>query len=408
MLVVLTRQARKEDPMRYPAEWYQLQSEIQSVFTTLRPSQQRGLTWWVYGTLLAHSACQTAVLTALLQLGRWHAWRQYLREWLRDGEDKAARCQTQVEVSACFAPLLGWVLRWWQGDTLPLAVDVTAKGDQVVVLVVSVLYRGSAIPVAWQVLPANEPGAWMSGLLQLLRLLAPAVPPDLPVIVTADRGLWSPRLWKRIRDLGWHALLRVQGRITFQPAGGARVPVRTLVPGPGHAWVGAGVAFKQPRVQRAATLLVVWDAGHADPWVLLTDLAPPAVGVAWYGMRTWIECGFRALKRLGWQWQRTRRRDPERVARHWLVLAVATLWTVAYGTRLEDAERCGVPPERLRSAPQWPVPVPVRTVSVFRRGLAQVSQHLVRGRLWTRLWLRPEPWPAPHASLSIHYHDHPP
>jgi hypothetical protein len=411
MTEVLNRRHREEEPMRYPPEWYQLDAEISAAFSALRPSQQRGLSWWVYGTILAHSACQTAVLTALTHLGGWHALRQYLREWLADGADKAAPCQTQIEVSQCFAPLLRWLLRWWQGETLPLAVDVTAKGDQVVVLVVSVLYRNSAIPVAWQVLPANEAGAWMTGLLRLLRQLRPAVPASMTVIVAADRGLWSPRLWKRIHDLGWHALLRVQGRITFQPTGGTRVPVRTLVPGPGHAWVGAGVAFKQPKVQRQATLLVVWEDGHADPWVLLTDLAPHAVGVVWYGLRCWIECGFRALKRLGWQWQRTRRTDPERMARHWLVLAVATLWTVAYGTRLEDAETRGVAPERLRSAPSLPAARPARqprAVSVFRRGLTTLSRHLARGRLWTRLWLQPDPWPTPDASLVIHYHAHAP
>ncbi|HEY7033017.1 MAG TPA: transposase [Thermomicrobiales bacterium] len=52
---------------------------------------------------------------------------------------------------------------------------------------------------------------------------------------------------------------------------------------------------------------------------------PAAVGVLWYGLRMWIEVGFRALKGLGWRWERTRRTDPDRVARHWLVLAVATL-----------------------------------------------------------------------------------
>src|SRR5690349_15023675 len=40
----------------------------------------------------------------------------------------------------------------------------------------------------------------------------PAVPPGWTVLVPADRGLWSPRLWRRIRRLGWHPLLR-----TVQP-----------------------------------------------------------------------------------------------------------------------------------------------------------------------------------------------
>jgi hypothetical protein len=125
--------------MRCPRAWYQLHDAIQTAFPQLRPAQQRGLSWWVYGTILAHSACQTAVLTVLLRLGPYHAWRQYLREWLYDGSDRAAPCQTQLDVSCCFAPLLGWLVRWWQAEQLALAVDVTHQGRYLAVIVVSVL-----------------------------------------------------------------------------------------------------------------------------------------------------------------------------------------------------------------------------------------------------------------------------
>ena len=55
-------------------------------------------------------------------------------------------------------------------------------------------------------------------------------------------------------------------------------------------------------------------------------------------MRFWIETGFKALKSAGWQWQKTRRTNPARVERPWLVLAVATLLTLAFGSRVEDAQ----------------------------------------------------------------------
>jgi hypothetical protein len=393
--------------MRVPQEWYQLEAQLAAHLPELRPAQQRGLAWWVYGTVLAGSACQHAVLAVLLELGPWHAWRQYLREWLYDGADRAAPTQprTQLDVTTCFAPLLRWLLGWWQGDQLALAIDATAHGATVEALVVSVLYRSCAIPVAWAILPANEPGAWMPRILTLLRQLQPAVPRRLPVLVLADRGLWSPALWTRIRRLGWHPLLRVRGDSRFRPAGYRRhQAARSLVAGPGHAWVGTGVAFKHRPVCRAATLLVVWDADQAEPWVLLTDLAPDAVGVCWYGLRVWIELGFRALKGLGWQWEHTRRTDPARVARHWLVLAVATLDTLAYGTRAEDAAWLGVPPANLRVAPALPAPPAPRTLSVFRRGLACFQRHLLRGHLWGRLWLTAAPWPSAPPSLVIHYH----
>jgi len=210
--------------VRYPEEWYQLEGVIAQHFPDLRPAQQRGLATWVYGTILAGSGCQSAVSAALEPLGGRDAVRQLLREWLYDGKDKAAPCGTQVDLSACFAPLLRWIVSWWQGNDLALAFDATAQGDQVVVLAISVLYRGSAIPVAWHVLPANVPGAWLPHFQRLLRLLAPAVPAAMRVIVMADRGLWSPVLWDEIRGLGWHPLLRIQASCLFQPTGQRRQP----------------------------------------------------------------------------------------------------------------------------------------------------------------------------------------
>ena len=55
------------------------------------------------------------------------------------------------------------------------------------------------------------------------------------VLVLTDRGLWSPRLWRSIKEIGWHPLMRVRPDATFAPLGQTRRPARTLVPGPGHA-----------------------------------------------------------------------------------------------------------------------------------------------------------------------------
>ena len=156
----------------------------------------------------------------------------------------------------------------------------------------------------------------------------------------------------------------------------------------------------------AGTLVVVWDTEQEEPWLLLTDLAPEAVDGAWYGLRVWIELGFRALKSMGWQWERTRRTDPTRVARHWLVLAIATLLTLAVGTRLEEAARRGVPPGRLRR-PRTPAPLParVRRTSLFARGLAWLRIQVLRGHaLVDRLWLRPEALPDLPEDLTLIRH----
>ena len=52
--------------------------------------------------------------------------------------------------------------------------------------------------------------------------------------------------------------------------------------------------------------------------------------------------GLQGHQELGWKWDKTRRTDPTRVSRHWLVLSVATLLALAYGTRVEDPRSGGL------------------------------------------------------------------
>src|SRR3954465_4769678 len=188
--------------MHGPRERSPIERALAEHLPHLRGPQRRGLALWVLGAVLAQSACQAAVLAAPLPWAPHHALRQRLREWLLDGVDKAVPCAAQVDVERCFAPLLRRVLAWRQGRELALAVAATAHREDVVALVVSVLCRGSAIPVAWAVPPGNAPGAWMGPILRLLRRLRPAVPPGWTGLVLADRGLWSPRLWRRTRRPG--------------------------------------------------------------------------------------------------------------------------------------------------------------------------------------------------------------
>ena len=178
---------------------YQMQQIIETHLPHLSRPQLTGLVLWVCGAILAGSACQNAVASALSPWGAWNNFRQYLREWLYDGSDRARPCQTELDVSLCFAPLLRWVLAWWRSGRLALAVDPTLKGDQTTAIVISVVYRGCAIPVAWRIHRATQRGSWMDPTVELLRKLAPAVPREMTVIVLCDRGIASPKLWRQIR-----------------------------------------------------------------------------------------------------------------------------------------------------------------------------------------------------------------
>ena len=397
--------------MRLPRECYQMQQVIETHLPHLSRPQLTGLALWVCGAIFAGSACQNAVASALSAKGNWNSLRQYLREWLYDGSDRARPCQTELDVTLCFAPLLRWVLSWWLSSRLALSIDPTLKGDQITAIVISVVYRSCAIPVAWRIHKATQKGSWMDPTVELLKELAPAVPRDMTVIVLCDRGISSPKLWKQIRSQGWHPCMRYRKNITFCADGGRRLPAQRFLCRPDTAWIGRGTAFSTPKAKRRCTLLVVWYAEQEEPWIILTDLPPEDAGPSWYALRFWIELGFKVIKSLGWKWDKTRRSDPARISRHWLVLSVATLLALAYGTRVEDAYDRRIAPGNLRTPPQAPAPIhrnpwrrTGRTVSVTRHGIDWLRRLLLQGRLWSRVWLLPEPWPEPKPNLEITRH----
>ena len=137
--------------------------------------------------VLARSCALSAVSLFLAQGGerKPNTVRQQLREFCYEAKAKRGGPRQEVAVETCFAPLLAWVLSWWEGNQLALAVDATTLGQRFVVLVISVLYRGCAIPVAWVILPAGATHAWRREWLRL----RPAMPQGWTVIVLADRGL---------------------------------------------------------------------------------------------------------------------------------------------------------------------------------------------------------------------------
>jgi hypothetical protein len=74
-----------------------------------------------------------------------------------------------------------------------------------------------------------------------------------------------------------------------------------------------------------------------EQWLILTDLPPKASEACWYGMRAWIEQGFKMTKRGGWQWHRSRMKEPDRASRVWLAISVATIWLLSAGGEADQS-----------------------------------------------------------------------
>jgi len=324
--------------------------------------------------------------------------RQCLRDWYRDKEDKAGKQRQEVDVTLSFVPLLRWIISWWSSEEkrLMIAMDATTLKERYSVLVISVVYRGCAIPIAWKVVVANKKKAWKPEWLAMIEGIKKAIPEDWFVVVLTDRGLYANWLYEAIKKNGWHPFLRINtgGKYRLMEESEFKSLKGTIKKG-GKSWAKKVVCFKHRPV--AATLLVSWEENYNEPWLILTDLAPEQAQFCWYSLRSWIECGFKQIKRAGWQWQNTRMTDPDRANRLWLVLVVAMLWVVSVGGEVD----ANLPASSLEEIPEFQIvhrkPAKrskARLLSCFKRGIIQIVLILIDQQSLPMGKFIPEPWPA--------------
>jgi Transposase DDE domain len=424
-------------PSRHSQILYQW-ADVLSQRLPLTKTQALGLALWCIGTVLAKSGTLTGAAVAL---SIWLGWPmsnliKRLREWYLEAAAKKGagthgrgQKRRDWQVEDCAPALVRWILEAWPSRSLVLVLDATSIHDRFTVLAISLVYRRCAIPLFWTVLPGNTPGAWQPHWERMLGQLAQEIGGDRFVLVLTDRGLYSPQLFRAIVRAGWHPLMRIRAQGYYRPTGQSTwIPLANLRPPWNQQEAWTGDAFRNTEGRLACTLVAWWTEGHAEPWLLLTDLSVARVQGSWYGLRGWIEQSFKRLKSAGWDCERTRMSSPDRVERHWLALAVAMLWTISAGGQAEAAEETGRGegateaeeekwleglarpasdppasdvtaqdggPSGASARPETTSPAPVgHLVSIFRRGWMILSQALGAGRLIGVSW-HPEPLMKP-------------
>jgi hypothetical protein len=384
--------------------------------------EAKGLALWSIGIVLARACSLHAVVLAL---SCWLSFnplslRRRLQEWYYEAAAKKGHGsgawgvqRRDWDPNTLSAELLAWLLEDWPGTQLVLALDPTNFGDRFTVLNLSVLYRGCAVPVIWTVVEGGAAGAWEPHWERMLRILADRVPAGWQVLVLTDRGMYSPRLFHCLVELHWHPFLRIRAQGSYRPVGSQEwLDLKDLCPQIGETQAFQAEVFKNEEGRLECTLVAFQGEGYAEPWLIVTDLAAEVAKASWYGLRGWIEQGYKRVKGEGWKLPRTRIRDCQRLERLWLAVAVATMWVLMVGGEAEvDGPTAEGEAEACRSADETPclpelgqreeqrkgragtrMPTPPRTWSVFGRGWNVLRNALAVGLLVLGSW-HPEPWP---------------
>jgi len=340
------------------------------------------LAWMVVGLIQAECVKLPAWIPFVQGRAQYaQSTQRRFRRWLAN---------RRIEVAPLYGPLIQQALQEWGTHTVYLALDTSMLWNQYCLIHLSVVYRGRAVPVVWEVIEHGSSRVPPDAYAALLDAVPALLPAGVKVVFLADRGFADTALLAQLRRLGWH--FRIRSKATFtvlrpgQPAG----KVEDFALAPGRALFLHNVAITGEQFG-PVSLALARHSRNGEYWYIVSDEPTSVYPFEEYGQRFDIAENFLDDKSTGFQLESSRVRDADALTRLCFVVAVATLYLVAQGTQVVAQQK------RRWVDPHW-----LRGNSYLRLGWQWGKPALARGwELFATLRLSGTPDPEPsRASAS--------
>jgi hypothetical protein len=347
------------------------------------------LAWMVVGLIQAGCVNLTAWVPFVTGRARYaQSTQRRFARWLAN---------PRVEVHELYAPLIEQALAEWGTHTLYLALDTSMLWNQYCVIRLSLVYRGRAVPVVWEVVEHGSSSVPHTAYEALLDAVPPLLPPGSKVVFLADRGFADTELMAHLRRLGWHFRIRIKASFGIHRFGQFPCKVEDFQLAPGRALFLHNVAITAEHFG-PVSLALARHTSNGEHWYVVSDEPTSVQTFVEYGWRFDIEENFLDDKSNGFQLESSLVRDAAALTRLCLVLAVTTLYLLAQGTQVVRTNK------RRWVDPHW-----LRGNSYLRIGWQWVKTALARGwALFATLHLSGIPDPEPSRASASHSPPPPP
>lgn len=338
----------------------------------------RVFVWAVVGLLVEKTISLPLIALAIVSTAKASSRIRRLRRFLAN---------PRVNVRAYYDALIRAALADWGGETLYLVLDTTTVAGRLVILRVSLVYRGRAVPLAWQVYERKSVSLRFKQYRELLGHVRGLLPPDATVVLLGDRGFRAEALmrWCRSPHVNWHFRLRLKANQRITGADGRTWLLRELGLKPGQKGFLHDVRLGGQQYGPIHLALAWSEKPQSEAWYIASDEPTDDATLGEYGLRMEIEEELLDDKSGGFQLEDTELEDAASISRLLLVMSVACLHVVSVGTFVVE--------HGLRPCVDghW-----ARGLSYFQIGWRWLRQSLYQDQPFLRLFrLIPGPDPAP-------------
>ena len=282
-----------------------------------------------------------------------------LRRWVK---------HRSIDVEVAYLPFAQQILSALAAlGPLVLVMDGSQVGRKCMVLMVGVLYKKRALPLAWVVYRGVKGHTTAQRHIQALEKVLPLLPEGSEVILLGDAEYDTTEmlLWLQAHP-AWHYVLRTSPQIHVVDGQGSRA-IGSYPLKKGQVVHREQVGFTQSG-EVSVNLVGWWGRRYEHPLYLITSLANPYQACRYYRRRYRIETFFSDQKSRGFHIHKSHLSDPVRLNRLLLAACLAYIWMICQGLWVIATKRTGLIDRTHR-----------RDKSIFRLGLDWFRYALVRG-----------------------------
>jgi hypothetical protein len=231
-----------------------------------------------------------------------------------------------------FLPYADVLLRHLALHTLVLVIDGSVVGRGCIALMMHVVYKGRALPLAWIVRQGKKGHFSEAVHLAMVEQVQELIPLGAQVVLLGDGEFDGIILQQTLQEAGWSYVCRTGCTLTAAYEG-ETFRLDTL-----GWWIKPGTLVDLPAVLLTRDsygpirLICCWAKGYQEPLYLVTNMASADEACRMYAKRFRIETFFSDQKSRGFHLHKSHLSDPTRLSRLLIAACLAYIWIVYLGS----------------------------------------------------------------------------
>lgn len=301
--------------------------QLTGLWASKRPEHRKVLAWLMVAIYVGKGVCLDRLGLYLPRAAKPESVGQQFRRWLKN---------EAIDPRLIYDPVARDIVRKMRCRCLRIQIDRVHIKRRQNVLMMTVYYRKRAIPLAWICLP-HQGSSRYSHWVELMDYLQSLLEDDISVIILADREFGSVDRLRYVANKGWGYAIRLKGTVeSYDPSWGQPFdwrPLNDLAPAVGSRYALTDLKITKAELYRTH-VACAWAVGSNEPWFIATNLPQPIQALKEYRRRFGCEELFSDLKKRGFNWEDSLIRDPDRLSRLLLALALLTVFLLSLGRYL--------------------------------------------------------------------------